>query len=648
MPSQISTLVTRAQHEACTAAIRRGLSHVRIPKPLQLDEWADQEFYLSPESSAIEGPWQTLPFQRDIMRCIGNDDIRIIDWLKCARVGYTKILMAAAAYFVGHKKRSGAIYQPTDSDAAEFSKSEVDPMIRDVPELRHAFKGKGERRGRANTLELKQFAGAFLYIRGGMSARAYRRLTIDWVAFDELEGFERDIDGEGDPVTLGDARITNSAFPKSIRGSTPRLKHDSLIGGEAERARHLFKYRVHCTECEGPQALLFGQLRWERDKPQTAHYVCEFCEAQIPYRDLVELLEGGFWGTDDGYRIREGVLYDPGDQVVDWPRHIAFHIWAAYSPFFTWSELVEEWLEAVAAQKSGDLRKLKTFTNTRLAEAWEEHGEQVDFGELYARREGYSRPPAGVLLLIAMMDVQANRLEVEIVGVGRGEQTWGIEYRVIYGDPEGFEVWQELEDVITQRFTTEDGRVLDIAGVALDTGYLPDHVYEFYRRTSHPRVFCLKGELGINKPMVSAPHQRKSGRSKAKVPLFLFGTDVCKSIVYKRLTIDTPGPGYHHFPDTYDEDYFRGLTAEKRIVKHRRGFEVVEWVKVRPRNEPLDLRSMGVALVSILNPVWDALDPENAPKDPETEGGKGPYIPHAHHRRPAIGRRNWGSKWQPP
>lgn len=639
MSSQVFNLTTRTQRDAIQRAVTDGLAVVRIPPPLSLSEWADQHFYLSAESSAVEGAWESLPFQRDIMDCIGNDDIREIDWLKCARVGYTKILMAASAYFLTHKKRSGAIYQPTDSDAKEFSKSEVDPMLRDVAECRRAFMGDTEKRGRANTQELKQFIGALLYIRGGHSARSYRRLTIDWVFYDEVEGFERDIDAEGDPISLGDARITNSAFPKSVRGSTPRLRADSLIQGEAERARHFFRYRVPCPDCGTHQALLFAQLRWDRDKPETVRYQCEECEAPWQYRDLYAILEGGIWATDDGHYIEAGGLRDPEGLPIAWPRHIAFHIWAAYSPFFTWQELVEEWIEAAAASKLGDVRKLKTFTNTRLAESWEEAGEQVDYDSLYTRREAYTRPPKGCLMLTAQFDVQDNRLEGEIVGWGRGEESWGIEYRTIYGDPAQPEVWQDLEAVINQKFVTEDGRTLGVAGVAIDTGYLPDHVYQFWRRTSHPRVYCIKGAGGQDKPIVSSPVQRKSGKSKAPVPLFMMGADICKSIVYKRLRIDGPGPGYCHFPDAYDEDYFRALTAEKRILKHRRGFEVVEWIKERPRNEALDVRAMGVAVLAILNPVWDALDPDNAP--PPEEVGPTRYE-QKYTRRTRARQRNRG------
>lgn len=606
---QTSNLLTKPQREALRDAIKRGLAPVRIPAPLKLSDWADSNFYLSNESSAIEGPWECWPFQVEILNAIGNDDIRIIDWVKCSRVGYTKILMASAAYFLEHKKRSGAIYQPTDDDAKEFSKAEIDPMIRDVKPLREAYGGDPEKRGRKNNVHLKQFLAVMLYIRGGHSGRSFRRLTIDWVFYDELEAFQRDVDGEGDPVSLGDGRITNSPTPKSVRGSTPKLKHDSLIYKEAETARHQFHYHVHCIHCLEPQTLEWSQIRWHDNDATTAHYVCPHCSGVMEYRDLRPMLDAGFWGTRDGYRIEDGALLDPEGMPAPWPRHIAFFIWAAYSLAFTWSELVDEFLEAVSYAKQGDIRKLKTWTNTRKAEAWEEKGEQVAHDALYLRRETYTRPPATALLLTASFDVQDNRIEGEVVAWREGFESWGIEYRVIYGDPTQPEVWAELDAFICQTWTTEDGRKLKIAGVIIDSGHLASHVYAFYKRTMHPRVFVTKGIGGSDKPIVSAPQQRKAGKSKAPVPLFLHGADVCKAMVYKRLAITEPGPGYMHFPDSYSEDYFRGLTAEKKTTRKRRGFDVIEWIKERARNEQLDVWAMSLACVEILNPLWDALKP---------------------------------------
>jgi len=128
-------------------AIDLGLIPCKKPEPLSLSQWADKHFYLSSESSAIEGRWETLPYQRSIMNTISNDDIRVMTLFKSARLGYTKIITAAIGYFAEHKHRNQAIWQPTDTDARDYVSDEIDPMLRDVPVLRKLLRGDVDKKG---------------------------------------------------------------------------------------------------------------------------------------------------------------------------------------------------------------------------------------------------------------------------------------------------------------------------------------------------------------------------------------------------------------------------------------------------------------------------------------------------------------------
>ena len=113
-----------------------GLRVFSRPVPQTLSEWAENNFYLSSESSYIEGRWETLPFQRAIMNTIGHPDIEQVNFIKSARVGYTQMIRAALGYFLEHKKRNQILYQPVDAQAANFMKSHVETMIRDVPRVK--------------------------------------------------------------------------------------------------------------------------------------------------------------------------------------------------------------------------------------------------------------------------------------------------------------------------------------------------------------------------------------------------------------------------------------------------------------------------------------------------------------------------------
>ena len=122
---------TTAPRREIERAVRRGLKPLETAEPLRLDQWARSHFYLSAESSYIEGEWHPLPFQPGIMACISNDDVRSVTVMKSARVGYTKIIVASIGYFAEHKRRNQVLFLPVDKDAEDFTKDEIDPMLRD-------------------------------------------------------------------------------------------------------------------------------------------------------------------------------------------------------------------------------------------------------------------------------------------------------------------------------------------------------------------------------------------------------------------------------------------------------------------------------------------------------------------------------------
>ena len=66
----------------------------------------DDGFYMSAESSYNEGKWKTAPFQVAILNAMGNDLIRVVNFVKSARIGYTKMLMANIGYKIQHKRRN--------------------------------------------------------------------------------------------------------------------------------------------------------------------------------------------------------------------------------------------------------------------------------------------------------------------------------------------------------------------------------------------------------------------------------------------------------------------------------------------------------------------------------------------------------------
>lgn len=591
-------------------AVQAGLTTLQKPLPLTLSQWADEHFYLVEESSNIEGPWETLPYQKAIMNAISNDDIAIVDWMKSARVGYTKIICAAIGYFAEHKKRNQALWQPTDSDRDDFVKDEIDPLLRDVQIIRDLLKASPEKKSKYNTLSKKMFKGSTLDLKGGKSARNYRRMSKDVAYYDELDGFDIDIEGEGAPTSLGDMRIKNSSFPKSIRGSTPKTKLESQIENSLLQADMIFYRYLPCPHCNEYQKLQWSNIKWINNDPKTAQYACIECGALIDYSQYPDMDAQGIWKTDEGIYIDPDEFFrDINDKIIDPPRHIGFHIWAAYSYFTTWPQIVEEFLKANARKKRGDIGPLKTFVNTFLGETWEDEGETIDDASLLARREPYSAAvPEPVLLLTCGVDVQADRIEAEVMGWLEGDENYGIEYAIFWGDPKQPAVWDDLDTFLTKIYDHESGDKMPISITCIDTGYLATNaVYDFVAKRQSRRIYGTKGVPGDGRPIISAPARKRAGRNPVPIKLFTIGTDAAKTVIYAFLSVDRPGPGYSHFPQAYQPEFFEQVTAEKVVTKYKRGFPYREWVKTRPRNEALDIRVLNLAAKLLFNPQYETL-----------------------------------------
>lgn len=618
MPSRPSILISKEQHERCCEAVRAGLGRsLKVREPLTASQWADKYFYLSPESSGQEGPWETLPYQVAVLDLMGADEPRTVTFRKSARIGYTKMLVAGTAYRLEHKRRNGAHFQPTDGDAKEMCKTEFDPMIRDCPVMAE-MSDASENRKRDDTLSMKKLGKKVLYIRGGNAPARFRRITADFVDYDELDGFEREIGTEGDPLSLGDRAITNSSFPKSFRGSTPGNSHDSLIQQEVDEASLLFEYYVECPECGEKQPLAWSQMRWDgkdakdgstltiEERAESVKHHCRACDDAWDYRDIWLLLETGQWRSEDGHAIATGeadpVLLDPDGMITEWPRHIAMYLWAAYSVFFSWSELVTEWLKA-----QGNILKLKTFTNHRLGQVWEDEAEQVDENELFERREHYG-VPEDVLVVLASIDIQETWIEILVSGYSKTEESWYLEHVTFEGmtDKITETVYSDASDFLKEsRYIRNDGVELRINAVAVDTGFNTDAAYLFCSKLKMRRVYAVKGKAG-DRAVVTLPPSKQQTLEGSELLLHTVGVDNAKRLIVSRLGKKSTSRINLNLEVTQEQ--CEQLTAEKLVTKYQRGFAKKEWVKTRDRNEMLDLYVYQLAALYILKPNYAAIE----------------------------------------
>jgi phage terminase large subunit GpA-like protein len=604
---QIKTKQTERLAHRLDEAIAKAL---KPPPKLTVSEWADAYRVLSSEAAAEPGKWSTsrAEYQRGMMDAVSDPSIETIVLMTCAQVGKTELINNVVGYHIHQDPAPMLVVQPTLEMAQTWSKDRLSPCLRDTPVL--AGKVKDPRsRDSGNTTLHKSFAGGHVTACGANSPSSLASRPCRIILCDEVDRYPLSAGTEGDPVSLAKKRSSTFWNRKIILVSTPTEKGASRIEQAYDESDQR-KYFVQCPDCDEYQVLKWSQVKWEDQNPYSARYTCECC--------------GTLW--DDTARFR-AIRYGEWRATSEAKGKIAgFHLNGLYSP---WTPLYEAVSDFMSSKR--DPMRLKTWVNTFLGETWEEQGDRIDEFDLIERCENWGKDlPEDVLLLTAGVDVQDNRLEVEIVGWGRGEESWSISYQTIYGDPSTSELWARLDTVLQEKFTHPTLGEMIVRGACVDSGgHYTQQVYNYARLRAGRRVFAIKGIGGEGKPVAGRPTKNNIG----KINLFPVGVDTAKEIVYARLKMKEEGDGYCHFPIGRDEEYFRMLTAEKKVTKYFKGRPRMEWQKIRTRNEALDCRVYATAALAILNANLQTLyqQAQNRVQSPEQAQPM---------RRPALPKRS--------
>ena len=185
--------------------------------------------------------------------------------------------------------------------------------------------------------------------------------------------------------------------------------------------------RVHCESCgtewsEYQRITAIKKLIWR----QTADFTCDVCNHSN---------KPSTWDSnaDEKWKEVEGVYRAVCEECGKGKcpnKHAGFWASKLYGQFRAIPYLVEKWNEA-----QGNLERLKMFINTQLAETFETPGEQIKEVTWLTSRceEFHAEVPDGVGLITAGIDVQDNRLEVEVVGWGINEESWSLMHHIVTG-----------------------------------------------------------------------------------------------------------------------------------------------------------------------------------------------------------------------
>lgn len=542
------------------------------------------------------------------MDACSDPEIKQVVVMAGAQLGKSEALLNIIGYHIEHDPSPILLMQPTVEMAQSFSKDRITSgLLNTTPSIRGKVKDP-RARDSGNTTLHKTFAGGAISLVGANSPAGLASRPIRVVLCDEVDRYPLSAGEEGDPVALATKRAMTFWNRKIVLVSTPTEKGASRIEAAYEESDKR-KFYVPCPHCGEMQDLRWSGVQWENNDPLTAQYYCDECGSAWSDAQRHKAVSLGEWRASNPFKGVAG-----------------FHISALYSPWVALSDAVDEFLKA-----KRDPMRLKTWVNTFLGETWEDQGEQVDEHDLISRGEDWGGElPEDVLLLTAGVDVQDDRLELEIVGWGRGEESWSIDYQTIYGDPSTAQLWMQLDEILQQKFVHPVHGEMILRAACVDSGgHYTQQVYNYCRARAGRKVFAIKGIGGEGKPIVGRPTKNNIG----KINLFPVGTDTAKELVYSRLKIMDEGEGYCHFPEGRSDEYFRMLTAEKKVTKYFKGRPRREWVKIRTRNEALDCRVYATAALGLLNVNLEAVYKQAQNRVSSTGDNPAP-------RRPALPRRN--------
>lgn len=576
---------------------------LRPEAEITVSEWADK-YRIVGKPSPEPGLWHTsrVPYAREIMdRLSPSDPCEIVVLRKAAQGAGTEMGLNALGCWIHRYPDSTMVVLPTVDLAKKFSRTRFDRVVEATEVLRNLVAPERSRQS-SNTLLLKEFGPSrdTLIFTGANSGSGLRSYPSRFIVADEIDAYPTDVDGEGNPVYLLIQRSGAFWNRKIFLLSTPTLEDASNID-------HWYKtgdqrqFHVPCPLCGRTQPLVFGAdrftrgepggLRWPKGSPDLVRYQCMYCQETFEEWRKVEVLARGEWipsaPNNGAGKIR------------------SYHINALYYPY-GWPESAWSNLATIWERDHRNIVARKAFINLKLGEPWRDPSEaKADLATLKSRCEAYGPTvPANAGVLTAGVDVQANRLEAELVAWGKDEESWSLEYRVFLGDtsrlvsedPDHPTVWQELDAWLKTEVLSELNVFMSIRAACIDAGYHQQTVREFCNALSSRRVWATKGHEGQDRPIWPT----KLGKQRGKLPPpFSIGVDTCKEIIYSRLKIDRPGPGFCHFPVGRHEDYFEMLLSEVRFPDYSGPVPKYEWRKKSAgiRNEALDARNLAYAAV---------------------------------------------------
>lgn len=567
MPPTPHTPATRARAAYLTGWARGW----HMPERLSVWQWADAHRVLDSDTSKESGPWRTErnPPARAIMESLSpHSGAEVVTVVAGTQTVKTESMNNFVGYILDHDPASLVVCQPTEKLAQTWKITRFDGLVASTPSLAARI-NTSKRRDSANTMERVKFPGGYLFVVHAAAANTLGMVTARYVLADEVDSYGELKGGEGDPLRTLERRadsygrkrkIFYCSSPKKIMGAS-LIWREYLAGDQRE-------YWVPCPHCGTHQVLQIEQIL------PSGEYLCEagHCGKPIPHSAKTEMILAGEWRAKYPERTT----------------HHSYRLPSLYTPIGlgrTWKQLHDE---HVAAR--GDPALMKAFVSTSLAIPWDS-GEATDPEDLKDCRETWHMRdiPRGCLPLVAAVDCQVNRFELQILGFGRGPtprdpQIYVIDYAVIPGSPLDPAAWDALDDYLSQPMRNAWGIEQVPRWIAVDSGNWTREVYIACHQRQARGWIAVKGASeGANHAPLHSPPKRHDISFSGRVlrhggTHYIVSGQAARDTLLGRLAVAPQQPAaerWWHLPADLPQTWYDQMTAERRDP------ETGRWEKTR-------------------------------------------------------------------
>lgn len=462
------------------------------------------------------------------------------------------------------------------------------------------------RSGGGSTIYEKRFAGGSISLANANSVNDLSGDTMRYGVKDEVSKWNNTPNGD-DPEHLFFGRFT--AFRrlkqwKMFELSTPEIDTGDELGEEPGHCRVDRSFirsdqqfwHIECPECSHWFYQSESGFVIDRAHPHKSTYECPNCEHHLSEMERVFGVRAGkFIATAHG----EG-------------RHPGFHVDAFISLMMSYEAIAEDWLRQGQKGEEG----AKGFTNLVLGLPYEVKGNAPDWQRLYERREDYKQGviPAEGLLFVAAADVHRDNIMVEAVAFAEDRQSWSITTEFLEGPTDNINegAWAKLDEFWRQSFVDVFGQERKIEALAVDSG---DGLRTNQVTTwcaGRPMAHAIKGMPGRGVAAIGLPKKvsiKKNGKRQrvGAAKVWPVGTWTLKGELTGNLhklglqsgeAVDPPG--FCHFGQWNNQEYFKQMTAEYFESKLVKGRLKEGWDKRRRANHWFDVRVYAMAMAELL------------------------------------------------